>query len=142
MISCGIEFIDSSSGIKVDFNSYPSHRQKPLLFNQLPHPGLFIKTTNKDDLYFDENFKIAADLKQQFILFYKKGYKLKNLEIKSTIQRIGGASSGSLKKIFKNFTESREIFLEIFKKNGFIFAFFRIVKTFYRRIYRIGLFIK
>ena len=25
MISCGIEFIDSSSGIKVDFNSYPSH---------------------------------------------------------------------------------------------------------------------
>ena len=141
LISCGIEIANNISSKIAKFKSLPSNLKKPIFFNQLPHPGLFIKTSNKKDLFFDEQYRVGADLKQQFDLIFKQKYELINLENNSTRMIIGGASSGSLKKILGNFKEAKNIYNDTFGKYGFIFAIIRITKNFFRRIKNIGLFI-
>lgn len=77
-------------------------------FCQIPHPGLFVRRSLllKLNQPFDPSLMIAADFKQQLILFYKFKCKFHKSNIYTTKMLFGGKSTGSLKNIYLGWVES------------------------------------
>ena len=133
LIACNTEIFNPIKKSSSLFKSYGSG-SFPLLYNQLPHPSLFIKTDSKKELLFNDKFPIAADLHQQFRLKFLEGYHLIVSNFTSTRLIIGGASTGSLKKYFRNFYEIRDVYNNLFESMGYIYSILRSIKNFFRRI--------
>ena len=101
----------------------------PIIGKQIPHPAFFIKTEIICNLnaYFDESYKIAADLKQQLYVVYKfrrKGFYIDRLLVN---MRLGGASTSCYSSYIKGWEESRRAYNEIFGFGGLIFVFFKVI---------------
>lgn len=142
ILGFNISLYNEKNNSKFLFKSKISSKQHPLYYNQLPHPGMFIKTKNTNDLLFNKKYKIGADLHQQMKLFFKLNYEQIFLNQTSTVMLVGGASSGSLSKYINNFKESRQIYNEIFGSKGLIFATIRFAKNLFRRFSSVSTFFK
>ncbi len=100
--------------------------EKNLKFGWMPpHPTLFLKK----EVYqlvgnFNTRFRIAADYDFLLRIFHQPKLKISHLDIYITNMRIGGASNGSLKSIFR---KSKEDYLVIsqFKLLGWITLIFK-----------------
>lgn len=91
---------------------------------QMPHPTLYVKK----ELYekygtFNESLRIAADLDFMYRII-KQDTKLKYVNDCFVFMRAGGASTGGLKRYYKNFQES----YKVLKKNHIAFPFLTNIK--------------
>ena len=139
ILSCDVELFNSSNNSKFIYKALKSSNS-PLNYNQLPHPGLFIKFRSKQDLIFDKNFRVVSDLHQQMNLIFKKKFKVTYGGFVSTKMEVGGESSGTLAKYISNYFESRAIYNNLFNKNGYLYASIRLFKNLFRRINSINTF--
>lgn len=94
-----------------------------------PHPSLFLRRSVYENFgNFNTSFKIASDFEFMWRVIYENNLKVKFLSTTSTLQRIGGASTNSLKS---RYIGNKEIFC--FLKNSV--GFYKTLKIFIGRFY-------
>ena len=126
-VFCNIAMINSNGKTKRLWK--PSRIRSGLLFPQVPHPGLFIKTSVLRDLglTFDTSYEIAADLKQQLILFHDTNLKGVYFDRLVVNMALGGKSTSGFKSHLQGWIESRRAFNEVFGGGGLIFSIMKSV---------------
>lgn len=117
---------------------WKTKEQKPFAKGWLPaHPTFYVRREIYQKYgYFDLDFKLAADF--ELMLRFVEKYKLKLLYLPKYLvkMRYGGATSGSIKNIYKQNVEC----IRAFEKNGIkcspfyiIYRFFPKIKQFLRK---------
>jgi glycosyltransferase involved in cell wall biosynthesis len=104
-----------------------------IFYRQNPHPSFVVSTKNKDEIYFDENYKICADLEQQLNLLYLKNYKFIYHDTPITVMSFGGASTISRLGFINSFQESASIYSKLFSRFSLFFATQRIFRKIFQR---------
>ena len=97
---------------------------------QIPHPTFFVKRTVLEKLTpsFDDQLKVAADLKQQLILINKMGCKGKYLNRELACMMLGGKSTNGLKSYLFGWKESIDAYNDVFYSGGLKFTILKVFK--------------
>lgn len=106
--------------------------KKSFYLPQLPHPSLLVNRNFIDDfrIKFDLKKTIAADYKMQLEI-YKNGGCMIPVDSIFTHMSDGGLSNQGLSTRFKGWKESKEAYEEVFKKNGLLNTFFKIMSNYF-----------
>lgn len=97
---------------------------------QIPHPGFIVKASvlNELDSYFDKNYKIAADLKQQLIIINKMKKKGEKISTTIACMSLGGASNKNIDAYLQGWKESARAYKEVFGKSGWTFTLRKVAR--------------
>jgi glycosyltransferase involved in cell wall biosynthesis len=101
-----------------------------LLFQQIPHPAIFVKKRVLDLMCpaFNCRYSLAADLDQQIRMIYKMNAKGVFVDKCLVQMRLGGVSTNGVSSILRGFTESAHSYNSSFRSGGNIFALLKIVR--------------
>ena len=128
-VAADIEFITENGRVT---RSWKVGRleQKGIFFQQMPHPGFFVKAKMLKglDVAFDENFRIASDCKQQLLLIHKLNAQGVALGRVTTRMRMGGESTKNFRNIVLGWQETALAFNQVNHRFGWLFVFFKVVR--------------
>ena len=95
---------------------------------QIPHPAFVVRKSVIDQCVpaFDNNMKIAADLKQQLILIDKLGHRGHYCDEIFVEMLMGGTSTSGLPAYIAGWKESVNAYNSVFGSGGFVFVFRKI----------------